>query len=216
MATFVHLADSRQVAKIRRTGIRITRAAGNRPAGVYCMPIVPDHHATFQWARELVRWNGRRLVQVRFRIPDSETVWIGHFAKEHREIEAREAVAAVLSGVWAGHEIVVPRRIAAREIMSFATAPSLVGWRYSPIAKGQRPRIRSGEFRARVVREGLERREQAERRALLHLTLDSALAEGDAVRARLVRLTLLRLDVPQAFDQDGALRPEYETSLTRY
>lgn len=38
-----------------------------------------------------------------------------------------------------GFEVIIPRRIAAAEILRIAVPPQVVGWRYSPCAKGRPP-----------------------------------------------------------------------------
>jgi hypothetical protein len=53
---------------------------------------------------------------------------------------AAEAVAVFLSAdVREGWEVIIPRRISAQEIHRVRTLPQVVGWRYSPAAKGKPP-----------------------------------------------------------------------------
>lgn len=95
------------------------------------MAVVPDFMVTFQWTRELARGQ-RRFVAVQFRVPDDEPVLFGHYADDHVEITAAEAVGAILEGGTAqGFEVLIPRGISASEIMHIREAPR-VGWRHLP------------------------------------------------------------------------------------
>jgi len=56
MPVFVHIADARDGAAIRRSGLRIARerlkwASVSRPWGVFALPVVADFTVTHQWLR---------------------------------------------------------------------------------------------------------------------------------------------------------------------
>lgn len=142
MAIFMHVADARDGASIRRSGLR-ARAASLPLAGgtitlrvVYCVPVVPDFQSTFQWARELKRAGYRSSIAVQFRIDDSQEVYIGKFARPHVRVPAAKACGMYMKhpGPF-GLEVMVPRAIKAAEIMRIRELPKTVGWRYSPTAR---------------------------------------------------------------------------------
>jgi len=141
MAMFVHLALESRSKHIWRVGIsRLRKPFGDHPGGVFAVPVVRDFYVSHQWLRELKRRNAGPLVGVYFRIPDAEAVWIGHYNQHHREMAAAESVAEFDASEDAqGWEIVIPRRIDAQEIHKVRILPQVVGWRFSPDAKGKPP-----------------------------------------------------------------------------
>lgn len=141
MPIFVHLAPEARLAIIRRNGIgRLRKGAGHLPSGIYAMPVTRDFYISHQWLRELKRGGRRTIVGVYFRIPDDEVVWIGHYNQVHRRMTAAEAVAEFMSAdSREGWEVIIPRRITAKEIHRARTLPQVLGWRYFPGAKGRRP-----------------------------------------------------------------------------
>jgi len=67
-------------------------------------------------------------------------VWMGHYGQVHRWISAAEAVAAFsMADDSLGWEVVIPRRIDAKEIHKTRRLPQVIGWRFSPSAKGKPP-----------------------------------------------------------------------------
>lgn len=141
MAMFVHLAPESRIALIRRNGIRrLRRAAGEFPGGVFAVPVTRNFYISHQWLRELKRRNEGPIAGVYFRIPDDEQIWVGHYGQAHRWLSAAEVVAEFTAAEDSrGWEIVIPRRIEAREILRTRRLPQVVGWRFSPGAKGSRP-----------------------------------------------------------------------------
>ena len=128
--------------------------------GVYAVPVVPNYATTHQWARELKRRGIKTLLCVQFRIPDDEFVFVGKYNGEKLQMTASEAAAAVLTHTDPmGLEVVVPRKIMAKEITRTYLAPRITGWRYYPEAKGKKPFCHCkfcnrGEIRAqRLIRE---------------------------------------------------------------
>src|SRR5579859_3172102 len=141
MAMFVHLTIESGVPRILRNGIsRLRKAWGSKPGGVYAMPVSRNFYASHQWLRELKRARNAPLAGVYFRIPDEQTVWIGHYGQAHRLVTAAEAIAQFSEADDPyGWEVVVPRRIEPKEIHKTRRLPQVIGWRYYPKAKGKLP-----------------------------------------------------------------------------
>ena len=158
MAQFVHLTSEAALARIRRDGIRrLRKARGKLPRGVYAVPMTRDFFISHQWLRELKRRNGALVAGVYFRIPDEQTVLVGHYNQAHREMSAAEAVSVFMSAEnREGWEVLIPRRILAKEIHRIKLLPQTVGWRYFPDAKRKPPCAcpfcTRGEYGARKLR----------------------------------------------------------------
>ena len=158
VASFVHIADKNDEASLVKNGIRAAKQrTGVR--GVYAVPVIPDFSITHQWARELKRQGVRTLICVPFRIPDEEPVLVGKYNGEKMEMTAAEAAATFRQHTDPmGLEVIVPRRIDAKEIGGTYPAPRVTGWRYYPEAKGRKPfcpcrYCNRGEIRAqRLIR----------------------------------------------------------------
>lgn len=160
MPIFVHLAPHSRIARIRKTGIgRLRKGVGSIPGGIFAMPVTRNFYVSHQWLRELKRYGrGSSIVGVYFRIPDGELVWIGHYNGAHRPMSAAEAVAEVMAGEnREGWEVIIPRRIEAKEIHKVRSLPQVLGWRYYPGAKGSPPKCTCqyclrGDYGARRLR----------------------------------------------------------------
>ncbi len=160
MAVFVHLTPESKLARIQRNGItRTRRVRGELPNGVYAVPVTRNFFVSHQWLRELKRTNGSRtIIAVYFRISDDESVWVGHYNQAHRQMSAAEAAAEfMLAESREGWEVVIPRRVEAKEIHRVKTLPQVLGWRYFPEAKGKPPfcaceYCTRGEYGARRLR----------------------------------------------------------------
>ena len=143
MALFVHLTSAKNAARIRRNGLSpISWSQYSDTRGIYCTPLLPDHTATYQWSRELVRWKNPPLVAVHFRIPDDTQVAVGRYGKLPKKMTAAQAVAHFLSlspEQLRGYEIFLPRAVSAKEIRRIRSLGRPVGWRYMPNAHGRRP-----------------------------------------------------------------------------
>ena len=164
MPVFVHLTSERNLPSIRREGIGLIKKM-YRPRGVYALPVTDNFYLSHQWLRELRRAGGGTIVGVYFRLPRDEPVEVGHYTSLHLPMSAAEAVALMMeagdrdpaaaraadSAAKAvqrgralpsspeGFEVIVPRRIAPKEIIRVKALPQLVGWRYRPGAHGQPP-----------------------------------------------------------------------------
>jgi hypothetical protein len=134
---FVHLTPEKHVKQILRAGIipprRPSRWLTSWPGCVYAMPVTPDFYLSHQWLRELKRQGQRTICAVYFRIPDEESVWVGHYSQNHRSMTAAEAVGLILeSRAVEGYEVIISRPITAGEIYRVRHLPQVVGWRYQP------------------------------------------------------------------------------------
>ncbi len=160
MAMFVHLAPEKRSKAIARSGIRLPRMPGR---GIFAMPVTRNFVISHQWLRELKRRGDRTFIAVHFRIPDNETVQVGHYGRAKVSVTAAEAVAIILGeGDAQGFEVVIPRAIHADEIHAVRSVPQVVGWRYFPGSHGRRPCgcplcQPRGEIRSRKLRERYER-----------------------------------------------------------
>ncbi len=141
MPIFVHLTPESRVTLIRRNGIgRLRKAVGDRPGGIFAMPVTRNFYVSHQWLRELKRRGQSPFAGVYFRIPDEERVWVGHYGQVHHEMTAAEASAEFSSSEnREGWEVIIPRRIASKEIQRVRKLPQVVGWRFFPGAKGKPP-----------------------------------------------------------------------------
>src|SRR5437879_6190735 len=124
---FVHLTPESRVPLIRRNGIgRLRRPAGGRPGGIFAMPVTRDFYVSHQWLRELRRRGAGAIAGVYFRIPDDESVWVGHYHQAHQSMSAAEAVATIMVGESReGYEVIIPGRIDAAEIHRVRSLPQV-------------------------------------------------------------------------------------------
>lgn len=140
MAIFVHLTAEKNVKSILRNGISRLRTHRAGMAGIFAMPVTRNFFVSHQWLRELKRRGRGPIAGIYFRIPDDEVVWIGHYNQAHRKMTAAEAAATIHKAERAeGFEVIIPRRIEAKEIHRVRRLPQVVGWRYYPGAHGKRP-----------------------------------------------------------------------------
>lgn len=134
MASFVHIADARDVRRIEKNGLK----AGKR--GVFCSPVTKNFSVTHQWARELRRNPVKAWSCIQFRIPDNELVLVGKYNGDKISLTAAESAATVMNHTSPeGLEVVIGRKIRPKEITRIYSAPRITGWRYYPEAKGKKP-----------------------------------------------------------------------------
>ena len=141
MAMFVHLTTVSRIPQIRRNGISRLRK-GDEPStkGVFAVPVTRNFYASHQWLRELKQRNQGPIAGVYFRLPDKQLVWVGHYGQVHRLVTAAEAVAVFATADDPlGWQVVVPRRIEPSEIQKVRHLSQVIGWRFSPKAKGKPP-----------------------------------------------------------------------------
>ena len=165
MAMFVHLTSESATARMCRDGINCSRRPRqNITRGVFAVPVTRNFFISHQWLRELKRRSGGMVAGIYFRIPDDEAVWVGHYNQAHRRMSAAEAIAEfMVAENREGWEVIIPRRVAAREIHRVKLLPQTVGWKYFPEAKG-RPPCRCefctrGTYGARRIRSRLPRQD---------------------------------------------------------
>ncbi len=101
---------------------------------VFAMPMLQDFARTHQWVRELRRYRAQRIVAVHLSLPRTEQVYVGRYARPHELMPLGEAIGWVQRN-HAGAEIVVPRKVSAREAVSIRDVPQLVGWVETPEAR---------------------------------------------------------------------------------
>jgi hypothetical protein len=139
MARLVHITADTDAARIRRHGVRARRLAWlieGEDCFVWAFPVLPSYTLTHQWSRELKRWGRHTLAAVTFAIGDRETVYVGHFSNWPLRMTAAQAIGLIRArDDPRGYEVMVPRRIEAREIRGIRVLPQAVGWRYWPEAK---------------------------------------------------------------------------------
>jgi hypothetical protein len=166
MPSFVHIADERDAASIRRTGLKLpkvpaTSSESERPVGVFALPVVPNFVLSHQWVRELKRRGYRTAVGIYFKLPASEEVWAGRYNEPKRPMTAGEAASELRRMQQFGFEVIVPRSISAGSIMYVRTLPQKLGWRYFPDAHERGifcgcEYCMRGEIRSRKIRERYE------------------------------------------------------------
>lgn len=162
MTTFVHIADQRNAAAIRRSGLTLPRAPQPESAhlrGIFALPVVPNFLVSHQWVRELKRREFRSAVGVYFRVPDDTEVWAGLYNADKQRLTAAQAAAHLHAEGTMGYEVILPRSIQPREITAVRPLPA-VGWRYFPASKGRTPCFcpycQRGQRGARRARERYE------------------------------------------------------------
>lgn len=133
MTTFVHIADERDAAAIRRTGLKLPRhRKGSALHGIFAMPVVADFQLTHQWVRELKRRGFGTAVGVYFRVADDAPVLAGRYNEAKQAMTAAEAAALLRSSRLLGFETILPDAIPARAIHAIRQLPQIIGWRYFP------------------------------------------------------------------------------------
>lgn len=158
MAMFVHLTPEKSLKAILRNGISRLRKGANAFQGIYAMPVTRNYFVSHQWLRELKRRGEGPVVGIYFRVSDDETVLVGHYGQAHQEMTAAEAVALMMNAEnKEGFEVIIPRRIGAKEIHRYKSISQIVGWRYYPGANGKKPcccpYCQRGQYGARKLRE---------------------------------------------------------------
>jgi hypothetical protein len=161
MARFIHLTDERLLARIRKSGISMSRPRG----GIRCVhatPVLPDFQVSHQWLRELKAKGIRTIGAIQFRIPDTEEVLVGHYGQEHLAVPASRAAAIFRRhGTGLGLQVLIPRRIDPKEISRSYVPTQVVGWRHTPGAHGKPPfcgcaYCQWGKIKNRKIRERYE------------------------------------------------------------
>jgi len=158
MAMFVHLTAEKNVSRILRNGISRPRKKSACPHGIFAMPVTRNFYVSHQWLRELKRRGEGRVAAIYFRVPDEDSVWIGHYNRQHQKMTAAEALALIAGQANAeGYEVMIPGKIKRSQLHRVKRISQVVGWRYYPGAHGKRPCgcpvCQRGEYGARRLRE---------------------------------------------------------------
>jgi len=136
----VHLTAEKNVKQILWVGIKAQVGGINGVKGVYCMPILQNYYVSHQWLRELRQGSGRRqmaMIAIDFRMDSKEIVLVGHYAQPHVETTVAQAIQVITAAQDPmGFEIFLPRSVKPEEIHKVRTVAQVIGWRYSPAAKG--------------------------------------------------------------------------------
>lgn len=165
MAQFIHLTDERLLKRLEKSGIRLTNW-GTQIRCVYATPVLRDFQVSHQWLRELKNKGVRTIGAVQFRIPDKEQVLVGRYDEEPLAVTAAQAVKVFMEhSTGLGLQILVLRRIEAREITRCYVPTQIIGWRYHPDAHGKPPfcgcdYCQRGLIKSRKLREKYEAKNQ--------------------------------------------------------
>src|SRR5690242_5016267 len=117
MASFIHLADERTLARILKNGLIATKIRGSL-RGVYATPVLADYYVSHQWLRELKRRGMRSICAVQFRIPDETPVTVGRYNEEHVPMSVAESVRTFMDhATGMGLEVIIPASVPAKAIM---------------------------------------------------------------------------------------------------
>jgi len=136
MPVLVHLADEKESAGIKKNGIKI----GKFSKGIFCMPVLQNFYVSHQWLRELKRGGAKTYVGVYFKMDSNTKVYAGRFNKEHRHITLGEAIKEIMSlPDPLGYELIIDRKITAKEIQKIKSLPQKTGWRYYPGSNNKKP-----------------------------------------------------------------------------
>ena len=162
MPLFVHIADDRDAASIKRSGLRLARGMERQKTGIFALPVIGNFLLTHQWVRELKRQGFRTAVGVYFRIPDEQPVLVGQYNQEKTQCTAAQAAAKFRTEQALGFESIVPRSITAREIHAIRSLPQTLGWRYFPGAHERGifcgcEYCMKGQFKSKSIRERWEK-----------------------------------------------------------
>ena len=162
MPLFVHIADERHSASIKRSGLRLAKGLLRAEAGIFAMPVISNFVLTHQWVRELKRQGFRTAVGVYFRVPKDQAVLAGQYNEAKTSCSASEAAARFRSEQKLGFETISPRSIQPREVHAIRALPQGVGWRYFPGAHEKGifcgcEYCMKGEYKSKSIRERWEK-----------------------------------------------------------
>ncbi len=159
MPLLVHLADERDSAAIKKNGIK----PGKGRRGIFCMPVTQSFYISHQWLRELKRRGVRSYVGVYFKIDSDTMVYAGKYHEEHKHMALGKAIKQFRSMKDPlGYELLIDRKIEAKEIESIRMLPQNMGWRYFPASHEKEMScacpmcLPRGEIKAKRLRDKLE------------------------------------------------------------
>lgn len=138
MPQFIHIADEKDAASIKRSGIKIFPAWSTK--GVFATPVLQNYVVAHQWVRELKRRGMKTVVAVQFLIPAREKVLVGRYNEKPLETTASGAIKIFREhSNGLGLQVVIPRKILPDEIRRIYTPSQIAGWRYFPGSHGKKP-----------------------------------------------------------------------------
>ncbi len=155
MPILVHIADEKNAARIKRSGIAPSKVF----KVVFFMPVVQSHFVSHQWLRELKRGGTNVMVGVYFRLSSDEMVWAGRYNEKHLQLSLGQAIKNLTARADPlGFEIFIERKILPDEITRIRHLPQNIGWRHQPDAHGKPPCpcprcLFKGSFGAQKIRE---------------------------------------------------------------
>ncbi|MGN6435942.1 MAG: hypothetical protein ACTHMM_05385 [Agriterribacter sp.] len=93
-----------------------------------------------QWLRELKRRGVKTFVGIYFRVDSKTKVFAGKYNADHKHIELGQAIKEIqMMEDPLGYEIIIDRKIEAKEIKKIKHLPQTIGWRYQPRSNGKKP-----------------------------------------------------------------------------
>ncbi len=138
MPKFIHFAPQKLSKRIKRSGlrggpadVRVSKETIEHQEVVFAMPMLRDFQQTHQWLREMRRWRPGKLVAVHFRLPADTEVYWGDY-HETKQLGPLSLAIRDIARDPTGKEIVIPSRIAKKNICCVRQMRQDVGWSYSP------------------------------------------------------------------------------------
>lgn len=166
MALFVHIADEKFTAAIRRAGLRLPKQSSSQTKpwsrGVFAVPVIANFVLTHQWVREKKKWGIKTAIGVYFRLDDTTPVWCGLYNESPLQLcTAAQATALFANNPQLGFQVIIPQSIPRTAIKDIRHLPQLVGWRHFPGAHEKGivcgcEYCMKGEFKSRRIRERYE------------------------------------------------------------
>ena len=99
-----------------------------------------NFYLSHQWLRELKRGGVKTFVGVYFKMDSKTKVYAGRYNQDHRHIELGEAIKEIQTiDDPLGYELIIDRKIEAKEVDKIKSLPQNIGWRYKPRANGLKP-----------------------------------------------------------------------------
>lgn len=127
------------------------------------MPVLQNFYVSHQWLRELKRGGARTYIGVYFRFDSKDLVYAGKYNQQHRHIPLGEAIKEIMSlDDPLGYELIIDRKIEAKEIDKIRILPQKTGWRYFPSSHRKKPTctcpvcIPSGSIKGKRLRDKIE------------------------------------------------------------
>lgn len=160
MPQFDHLADDRDLALIRKNGIKAQKLHGRASKVVFATPVLLNYYQSHQWVRELRRRGIKVISAVQFHVSDDTAVSVGRYNETHLETTAADAVRIFMEhSTGMGLEVLFSESIPPDWITRTYTPDQVIGWRYYPESHsdGRKPcgcsYCQRGQIKNRKLRE---------------------------------------------------------------